>query len=125
MPSLPESWGLTERKRADGKVEIVGKNAAGEQYVARTCEEGGVTERDLKILDVGNPEKRDADAFIGFYRDERDNARKNWETSMDDEYLAAAEQVVHAGLHLKESKVGYSRSYAAAWERAFGETSNG
>lgn len=120
MPSLPSTWGLSERKTADGKVQIVGKNAAGEEYVARTCEGEGVTERDLKILDVGNPEKRDADAFIGFYRDERDNARKNWETSMDAEYEEAAKQVVHAGLHLKESRVGYSRSYAAAWERVFG-----
>lgn len=119
MPSLPSTWGLKERKTADGKTQIVGKNAAGEEYVARTCEGDGVTDRDLKILDVGNPEKRDANAFIGFYRDERDNARKNWETSMDSEYLEAAEQVVHAGLHLKESKVGYSRAYAAAWERAF------
>jgi len=116
-----DSWGLKSRRRSnDGRAEIVGTNLKREEYIARTCEGPDVTEHDLKILDVGNPEKRDADAFIGFYRDERDNARKNWETSMDDEYMAAAEQVVHAGLHLKESKVGYSRSYAAAWERAFG-----
>jgi len=106
MPSLPESWGLKEKRAADGKLQIVGKNALGEEYVARTCEDSGVTERDLQILDVGNPQKRDADEFIGFYRDERDRARKNWEHSMDEEYLACAEQVVHAGLHLKESRVG-------------------
>jgi hypothetical protein len=119
MPSLPTIWGLKEKRTADGKLQIVGKDVRGEEYVARTCEGEGVTDRDLKILDVGNPEKRDADAFIGFYRDERDNARKNWETGMDAEYEEAAKQVVHAGLHLKESKVGYSRSYAEAWERAF------
>jgi hypothetical protein len=120
MPSLPTTWNLKEKRAANGKLQIVGKDATGSEYVARTCEGNGVTERDLQILDVGNPEKRDADAFIGFYRDERERARKNWEHGMDDEYVAAAEQVVHAGLHLKESKVGYSRAYAAAWERLFG-----
>jgi len=121
MPSLPESWGLTERKTADGKTQIVGTNDLGNEYVARTCDTDGITERDLKILDVGNPAKRDKDAFIGFYRDERDRARKTWEHSLDEEYALAAEQVVHAGLHLRESRVGYSRAYAAAWDRAFGE----
>jgi|SRR5437867_12966024 len=120
MPTLPSAWGLSERKTPNGKTQIVGKNAAGEEYIARTCEGDGVTDCDLKILDVGNPEKRDADAFIGFYRDERDNARKNWETSMDAEYEEAAKQVVHAGLHLKRSRTGYSRAYAQAWEKVFG-----
>ena len=124
MPSLPDSWGLKEKRTADGKTQIVGKNALGEEYVARTCEDAGVTERDLQILDVGNPEKRDADAFIGFYRDQRDNARKNWEHGMDAEYMEAAEKTVHAGLHLKESKVGcYSgraRAKFDAWIASFG-----
>jgi hypothetical protein len=120
MPSLPESWGLKSRKRADGKAEIVGTDATGSEYVARTCDGPGVTERDLKILDLGNPDKRDADKFIGFYRDERDNARKAWEHSLDSEYMEAATQVVHAGLHLKESRTGYSRAYAAKFDEVFG-----
>lgn len=122
MATIPESWGLKTRKNASGKTEVVGKNEAGREYVARTCDQDGVTDHDLKILDVGNPNKRDADAFVGFYRDERDNARKNWEHSLDQEYTEAAEKVVHAGLHLRESRVGYSRSYARAWEKVFGES---
>jgi hypothetical protein len=121
MPSLPESWGLSEKKSPDGKTQIVGVNAAGNEYVARTCDGDGVTERDLKILDVGNPNTRDANGFIKFYRDERDNARKSWEHSLDQEYTEAANQVVHAGFHMKDSKLGYSRAYAAKFDQAFGE----
>ena len=121
MPPLPESWNLREKKSPKGKTQIVGTNDVGQEYVARTCEGEGVTERDLKILDVGNPHKRDASEFIKFYREERDTARKNWEHSQDEFYLAGAEQVVHAGLHLKESTLGYSRAYAAKFDAAFGE----
>lgn len=118
MPDLPK--GLKTRKRADGKLDIVGKNVMGEDYIARTTEQDGVTDFDLKILDIGNPEKRDADAFVGFYRDQRDNARKEWEHNQDQGWLEGAEQVVHAGLHLRESKIGYSRRYAEKWESVFG-----
>lgn len=118
MPDLPK--GLKAKKRADGKLDIVGTNVCGEEYVARTTEQNGVTDYDLKILDIGNPEKRDANAFIGFYRDQRDNARKAWEHSQDDFYLEGAEKVVHAGLHMRESKIGYSRAYARNFDSVFG-----
>ena len=117
MPELPK--GLKTKKRADGKLDIVGQNVKGEEYVARTTEQDGVTDFDLKLLDIGNPEKRDADAFVGFYRDQRDNARKEWEHSQDDGWFDAAEKVVHAGLHLRESRIGYSRLYAQNWDKAF------
>lgn len=116
MAELPK--GLRSRRRAvDGKTEIVGTNAAGNEYVARICDQDGVTDHDLKVLDIGSPEKRDVNKFIGFYRDERERARKDWERGMDAEYTEAAQQVVHAGLHLRESRTGYSRVYAAAFER--------
>jgi hypothetical protein len=119
MPDLPK--GLKTRKRSDGKLDIVGKNVMGEEYVARTTEQDGITDFDLKILDLGSPEKRNADGLVGFFRDERENARKRWEHSQDDMWMEGAEQVVHAGLHLRESKVGYSRRYAQNWDKVFGE----
>jgi hypothetical protein len=121
MPDLPK--GLKTRSRADGKLDIVGKNVRGEEYVARTTEQNGVTDFDLKILDLGNPEKRDADAFVGFYRDQRDNARKAWEQSQDEGYFEGAERVIHAGFHMRESRTGYSRRYAENWEKVFGNVS--
>jgi hypothetical protein len=115
MPDLPK--GLKTRKRTDGRLDIVGTNVAGNEYVARTTDEPGVTDYDLKLLDIGNPEKRDADKFVGFYRDQRDNARKAWEHSLDQEYLAAADRVVYAGMGLRDSKIGYSGKFAQQWER--------
>jgi len=119
MAELPK--GLKAKKRGDGKLDIVGTNFKGEEYVARTTEQDGVTDFDLKILDIGNPDKRDADAFVGFYRNERDRARKKWEHSQDDLYFEGAEKVVHAGFHMRESKIGYSRKYAQNFDKAFGE----
>ena len=121
MATLPEGWKLKPKKRADGRLDIVGKDARGEEYVARTTEQPGITDRDLQILSVGNRETSTAREVVKFYENERDTYKKNWEHSLDNEYGEAAEQVVHAGLHLSESRVGYSRSYARGWERAFGD----
>jgi len=122
MPSLPDGWGLKQKPRPDGKVDIVGKDVTGNEYVARTTEQAGVTDHDLKILSVGNRETSTAKEFVDFYKGERDNYNKAQADAMTDEYMVGAEQVVHAGLHLRESRVGYSRAYAQAWEKAFGES---
>lgn len=121
MPSLPAGWNLKEKKRADGRVDIVGKDATGADYIARTTEGEGVTDRDLQILSVGNRETSTARDVVKFYENERDTYQKNWETSMDAEYTEGAEKVVHAGLHLSESKVGYSRAYARNFDKVFGK----
>jgi len=121
MASLPEGWKLKPKKRSDGRLDIIGKDARGEEYVARTTEEAGVTDRDLQILSVGNRETSTAREVVRFYENERDAYKKDWDHSMDGEYTEAAQKVVHAGLHISESRVGYSRSYAQAWERVFGD----
>jgi phosphoglucomutase len=121
MPALPEGWKLKEKKRPDGKVDLIGKDATGNDYVARTTDTGGVTDRDLQILAVGNRDTSSAAELVKFYQAERENYNKAQADAMTDSYMDGAEQVVRAGLHLSESRVGYSRSYALAWERAFGE----
>lgn len=120
MSELPKSWGLTATKNDAGKTQIIGTNSAGEQYVARTCEQDGITDTDLKILDLGSPEKRNIDGMIGYFRDERDTAKKNWEHSQDEGWFEGAERVTHVGLHMRESTVGYSRLYAQKWDSVFG-----
>jgi hypothetical protein len=121
MPSLPVSWKLKEKRRKDGRLDLVGKDVRGNEYVARTTEGPGVTDRDLQILSVGNRETSTAREVVKFYENERDTYRKNWEKSIDGEYGEAAEKVVHAGLHLSESRVGYSRAYAEKYDAAFGK----
>ena len=121
MATLPEGWKLKPKKRSDGRLDIIGKDVKGDDYVARTTEGDGITDRDLQILSVGNRETSTARDVVKFYENERDTYKKNWEHSMDAEYTDAAEKVVHAGLHLSESRVGYSRAYARAWDRVFGE----
>lgn len=121
MPAIPDGWKLKPKKRADGRLDLVGKDALGSEYVARTTEGPGVTERDLQILSVGNRETSTAAEVVKFYQSERENYNKAQADAMTDDYMDGAEQVVRAGLHLSESRVGYSRSYAQAWERVFGE----
>jgi hypothetical protein len=120
MPSLPAGWKLKEKKRPDGKLDLIGKDVRGEEYVARTTEGPGVTERDLQLLSVGNRETSTAADLVKFYQKEREDFNKRKADEMTDEYMDGAERVVRAGLHLSESRVGYSRSYAQGWERAFG-----
>lgn len=120
MPSLPAGWGLKQKPRPDGKVDIVGKDVTGNEYLARTTEEAGVTERDLQILSVGNRETSTPEKFVEFYKSERGNYNNAQADSMTDSYMDGAEQVVRAGLHLSESRVGYSRAYASKFDSAFG-----
>jgi hypothetical protein len=124
MAALPESWKLKPKKRPDGKLDLIGKDATGKDYVARTTEGPGVTERDLQILSIGNRETSTAAEVVKFYQAERENYNKRQAEEMTDSYMDGAERVVRAGLHLAESRVGYSRSYAEAWERVYGDKSS-
>jgi len=125
MPSLPVSWNLKQKKRADGKVDIVGKDVAGKEYVARTTDTDGVTDRDLQILAVGNRNTSTATEFVKFYQSERDNYNKAQADAMMPEYMEAAEKVVSAGLHLSESRVGYSSRYAQSFDAWMERENNG
>jgi len=120
MPSLPDGWKLTPKKRDDGRLDIMGKDVVGDEYVARTTEGPGVTERDLQILSIGNRETSTAKEVVNFYQAERENFNKAQAGSMTDSYMDGAEQVVRAGLHLSESRVGYSRAYARKFDSVFG-----
>ena len=121
MPSLPDGWNLKPKKRPDGRLDLIGKDATGQDYVARTTEEPGVTDRDLQILSVGNRETSTARDLVNFYQSERENFNKRKADEMTDEYMEGAERVVRAGLHLSESRVGYSRVYAQRYDSAFGK----
>jgi hypothetical protein len=119
MASLPESWGLKTKPRADGKLDIVGKDVRGEEYVARTTETPGVTERDLQLLSIGNRETSTAKEVVQFYAGERENYNKRVAEESLDGYMEGAEQVVHAGLH--QFSISFSHISQARWDKIWSE----
>lgn len=121
MASLPESWKLTPKKRADGKLDIVGKDDLGSEYVARTTDTDGVTDHDLAMLALGNRGTSSAKEMVDYCYKQRADYNAAQADSMTDSYMDGAEQVVRAGLHLSESRVGYSRAYARKYDSVFGE----
>jgi hypothetical protein len=94
----------------------VGKDATGKDYVARTTDEVGVTDRDLQILAVGNRDTSTPTEFVKYYEKQRDDYNTSQADAMMPEYMEAADRTVRAGLHLSESRVGYSSNYARAWD---------
>lgn len=121
MAEVPAGWKLKAKKRSDGKTILVGKDASGSEYTARTCEADGVTERDLQVLSVMNRETSTARNVVKFFEGEKAQyeAQKNYELEQD--CLAGAERVVHAGLHLTESRVSFSHISQEKWDRVFGK----
>lgn len=117
MPSLPDGWKLETKPRADGKVDIVGKDDTGTPYVARTTEGPGVTESDIKHLALTNRETSTARDVVKFFEDDRKRVDKELEDKMLDEYMDAADQAVFAGFHGQRIVGGYSRRGQENYER--------
>jgi hypothetical protein len=121
MPDLPKSWNLETKPRPDGKLDIVGKDVTGAEYVARTTENPGITEEDVKILAAGNRETSTPDQFVEFYASSRRNYKREHERSQADAYDEAADRAVRAMMHTEKTTLGYSRRYAANYDSAFEE----
>lgn len=109
MPTLPASWNLTEKPRDDGRVDIVGTDVRGGEYVARTTEGAGVTETDLQFLSLGNRETSTSREVVDFFTKDRERVNKEVADRMTDEYTEAADRVVFAGFHGQRQIGGYSR----------------
>jgi hypothetical protein len=116
MPALPESWKLSEKPRPDGRVDLIGKDDTGAEYVARTTEESGVTDRDLQILSLGNREQSTARDVVKFFEDDRKRVDKETADKMAGEYEEAADQVVFAGFHGQRQIGGYQGRAAENFE---------
>lgn len=131
MAHLPKSWGLKTRKRTDGKLDIVGKTDAGQEYTVRTTEGPGVTDHDITEL-------RDADreTYSGYSRHEAarryvdkivtygTKQREARENAFGDDLVEAAGHVSFGLLDRKGHSspfTGSTRAYRTGWERAFGK----
>ena len=127
MAKLPESWGLKTKRRNDGRVDIVGKDDAGRDYVARTTNGSTVTDRDVSELAAADREQypnREAGAkkiVSGLM--ERQEARKAArEQAFEDECYEGAQELlaVPGVLDGRAVTFGYSRKYAYQYDKVFG-----
>jgi hypothetical protein len=108
---LPASWGLKTKKQKDGKLSVIGKDDAGNEYRARICDSGTVTPTDVAELAAADRER---------YANREDGARKfvdglvaggkarrtAEEQLFENELVEAAGPIVRAGLEREQSFVG-------------------
>lgn len=100
MAELPESWGLTPKVNTDtGKVDIVGKDDLGQEYVARSCDGAGVTDNDVEMLRLGDREHTNAAEFVRNAVSMHQNHKSAQEKQYLDELEDAALPVALAGSH--------------------------
>lgn len=122
MAELPAGWGLTTKARDDGKLDVIGKDDAGQEYKVRTCESGAVTDADIQqIRDADRENYRDRDTGAREYVASAMAASQAFRDNQDKNYLEdlteAAMPVVRAGLERERSTVGYSRKFAAKFDQ--------
>jgi len=122
MAELPASWGLKTKRRTDGKLDIVGKDDAGNEYRARTTDTSEVTEKDVAELSKADresytsPETRTKE-YVKWLTS---NPRKDEEEAkMLDDFTELAGPVVHAGLEHEGSSVNFQRIPQWRWDLAF------
>ena len=126
MAKLPESWGLKTSRRTDGRLDIVGKDDSGKEYVARRTNGSTVTDHDIHELAVADREQyanREAGAkqiVSGIVaRQEKRNAARD--AAFEGEcFEAANELLAQPGvLDGRHSTFGYSQRYAANFDKVF------
>src|SRR5215471_20859234 len=73
---IPSSWGLTpKRNEQSGKLELIGKDDAGQTYVAHSSDREGVTDETMQDLVRGDREKTDARTFTKYFIEHQRRSR--------------------------------------------------
>lgn len=114
MSDTLKSFGLKTRSRADGRVELVGKQDDGKEYVAHVAKGSEVTPDDIQYLADCDREQNTAKSVVD-RQIERQRVQAVGENPTLDEWEEAALPVAEAGLGV--AKLGYSRRYSKAFER--------
>lgn len=125
MPELPASWGLQTFKRDDGKLDIVGKDDAGNGYRVRTTDHAEITETDVQELQAADREaysNRDSGVrqFCKSLTAPREHREAYEETQFLDDLTEAAGPVVRAGLERQGCTLGSTRKYRERFNSVFG-----
>lgn len=126
MAELPASWKLKTRKRADGKLDVMGKTDVGEDYKVRTCESGAVTESDVQAIKECDREQyrsreEGAREFVKSLIDAGKAYRNNQERVFGESLEEAAGPVVRTGFGRERSTVGSTCLYRQNYDAVFGE----
>ena len=121
MAELPSSWGLSTKKRGDGKLDIIGRDDLGSEYRVRTTDQLGVTDKDVAEIAAVDRERATARGFVADVIEDSRRRNASRESAFEDELVEAAGPIAHAGFDRRGSTVGYSRRYAMSYDRAFKE----
>ena len=131
MPQLPKSWGLKTKKRADGKLDIIGKDDAGQDYRVRTTDGPGISDKDISELRdadretyAGYSRHEAAKKYVGKIVDYGTRQKKAREAEFGADLEEAAMPVSYALLDRKGHSspfTGSTSAYRRGWERAFGK----
>jgi hypothetical protein len=127
MAELPASWKLKTKKRADGKLEVLGKSDAGEVYKVRMCESGAVTDADVRAIAECDREQyrsreEGARAYVKGLIDAGRAAKEAEDNAFQEELEDLAGPVVHAGFERSGTTVGSTRAYRRNYESVFGKS---
>lgn|SRR5579872_3524840 len=129
MAKLPESWGLKTKRRNDGRLDIVGKDDAGREYVARHTQGSDVTDCDVAELaavdrDQYPDRERGAKQVVDRITAQQEKRNAERDDKFGDEcYEGAQELLAQPGvLEGRAVSFGYSRSYSRNYERVFAVT---
>lgn len=90
---IPASWGLKQKRRDDGRVDVVGTDDAGREYTAITTEGDAVTEKEVSELQLGDREQSDAKTFTEHFIKEHDRNKAEFEAQIMEEDFAIAESI--------------------------------
>lgn len=96
MAEIPSSWGLKKRKRSDGKLDILGKTDAGEEYRVRTTSGPDITEGDIRELAAVDREQTTAREFVQRTIAHQKQINDQRDSQMESDFAAAAEEIVRA-----------------------------
>lgn len=121
MAELPASWNLQEKPRSDGRVDIVGTDDTGQQYIARTTEKAGVTEDDVKVLAENNRESNTAREVVNRHLAHREEYWKNYEQQMLDDFMEPAEMAAFAGTEKYGRTICFSHIPQEKWDAIWRE----
>lgn len=126
---LPKSWGLKTKKRPDGKLDILGKTDAGEEYRVRTTDGPEVTNLDVQELHAADREaytdrRTGARTFVNNLLSDSRHLEASREAQFGEEMVEAAGPVSFALLDRKGHSspfTGSTHAFRRGWEIAFGK----